>query len=48
MFEVGVAGCFGAVVGGGDEVVDGVFVALKERVDVGLIEDSSTLGLGED
>lgn len=48
MFEVGEAGCFGAVVGGGDEVVDGEFVFVEKGVDVGLVEVFGALRLRED
>lgn len=47
-FDVGEAGCFGAVVGGGDEDVDVVFVGGEEGVDVGLVDETGALGLGED
>jgi hypothetical protein len=48
VFEVGYSGCFGAVMGGGDEVVDCELVVVEEGVDVRLVEDASTLALWED
>jgi hypothetical protein len=48
VFEVGYSGCFGAVVGGGDEVVDCDLVIVEEGVDVRLVEDAGALGLWED
>lgn len=46
--EVGDSGCFGAVVGAGDEVVDRELVVVEEGVDVHLVEDAGALCLGED
>lgn len=48
LFEVGYSCGFGAVVGRGDEVVDGEFIGLEEGVNVFLVEDFGALGLGED
>jgi hypothetical protein len=45
LFEVFDAGCFCAVVGGGDEVVDCKLVVMEEGVEVLLVEDAGALGL---
>lgn len=48
MLDVGDAGGAEALVGRGDEVLDGGFVVLEPGVDVGLVDDARALGLGED
>lgn len=48
LLDVGDAGGAEALVGRGDEVLDGGFVVLEPGVDVGLVDDARALGLGED
>jgi hypothetical protein len=45
VFEVCNAGCFGAVVSRGYEVVDGNFVIVEEGMDMLLVEDFCALRL---
>lgn len=48
VLEVGHAGGFKAVVSASDELLDGGFVLLEVGVEVGLVEVTGALGLGQD
>jgi hypothetical protein len=48
MFQVGNASSFGSVVSGGYKVIDCNLVFAEEGMDMGFVENASSLGLRED